>query len=56
MKLLVVYVAIVIVGEFIAVGIGLMLEPFSKVASLPTSLVLFFFVFWAGWKLAVRLT
>ena len=56
MKLIVVYVIIVIVGESIAVGVGLMLEKFSMVASMPIALVLFFFVFWAGWKLAVRLT
>ena len=56
MKLLAVYVVIVIVGESIVVAIGLFLDQVSKTASMPIALALFFFVFWAGWKLAIRLT
>jgi len=56
LKLIAVYVIIVIIGELIAYAIGLTVEQWSATASLPVFLTLFFFVFWAGWKLAVRLT
>ena len=56
MKILAVYIVIVIVGTLIAVGVGLVVEKFSVAASQPVGLALFFFTFWAGWKLAVRLT
>ena len=56
MILMTVYIAVVIVGEFIAYGIGRAVETVSVTAGLPTFLALFFSVFFFGWKLAVRLT
>ena len=54
MKLIAVYVGIVIVGEFIAYGIGRAVENFSEPLSLTVFLALFFSVIFFGWKLAVR--
>lgn len=56
MKLIAVYVALVIVGEGIAYLIGRGVEHWSETASLPIFLACFFVVFWAAWRLAVRLT
>jgi hypothetical protein len=56
MKLIAVYIGLVLVGDFIAYGVGRTVESFAPTASLPIFLGLFFLVFWAGWKAAVRLT
>jgi hypothetical protein len=56
MKIMAVYIAVVIVGEFLAYGIGRGVEIFSETLSLPVFLALFFSVFFFGWRFAVRLT
>ena len=57
MGLLIVYIAIVIVGDAIAYAIGAFVEGmFSPAVGLPVFLALFFAVFGVGWMLAVRLT
>jgi hypothetical protein len=56
MWIMVVYVLIVVVSEFVVVAIGLVLDRIYPVLSLPVSLTLFFAVLWFGWTLAVRLT
>jgi hypothetical protein len=56
MWIMVVYVVIVVISEFIVVAIGLVLDRTFPLASLPISLTLFFAVLWFGWALAVRLT
>jgi hypothetical protein len=56
MKLIAVYVVFVLIGEAIAYGIGRTVEHWSTPASLPAFLASFFFVFWAAWRLAIRVT
>lgn len=56
MKIMAIYIAVVLVGEFIAYGIGRGVEMFSPTWSLPVFLALFFSVFFFGWRFAVRLT
>jgi hypothetical protein len=56
MLILIVYILIVVVGEFVVVGIGLTLDRTYPLASLPVSLTLFFAVLAFGWPLAVRWT
>jgi hypothetical protein len=56
MWIMAVYILIVIVCELIVVAIGLFLDRFAPIASLPVSLSLFFAVLWFGWLIAVRLT
>ncbi|HME30763.1 MAG TPA: hypothetical protein VKE53_13005 [Pseudolabrys sp.] len=56
MKLLVFYVVFVVIGEIIAYFIGRTVELWSAPVSLPVFLACFFFVFWAAWRLAVRVT
>lgn len=55
MKLIVFYVVFVLIGESLAYFIGRTVEIWSKAASLPV-LACFFLVFWAAWRLAVRVT
>jgi hypothetical protein len=56
MKLIVIYVAIIIVGAFIAWGLGSMTASYSETLSLPVFLGCFFLNFGLSWIIAVRLT
>ncbi len=57
MNLLVVYIACLLVGQSIAVGIGLAVDRlYSSYAGLVVFIALYFFVFWLTWQIAVRLT
>jgi len=51
-----VFVAFVLIGDSIAVGIASIVERFSESASLLVFLALFVLVFWVGWLSAVRVT
>jgi 4-amino-4-deoxy-L-arabinose transferase-like glycosyltransferase len=51
-----VFVAFVILGDAIAVGIASIVERFSSYAGLMVFLALFILVFWVGWLAAVRIT
>jgi uncharacterized membrane protein YphA (DoxX/SURF4 family) len=53
MWILIIYILIVVVGESVMVGIGLVLDRTFPLASLPMSLTLFFAVLAFGWPLAV---
>ena len=55
MKLLVVYIVFVAIGEAMSYGIGWTVELWSPATSLPVFLACFFFVLWAAWRLAVRM-
>jgi len=56
MKLMALYVAIIVVGAFLAWGIGAAVAAYSESLSLPVFLACFFLNFWISWRLAVRLT
>ena len=56
MQILVVYIVLVIIGEFGAYVVGRTVEMWSPAASLPAFLTCFFLVFGLAWMLAVRLT
>ena len=56
MKLIAIYVIFVLIGETIAYFIGRSVEHWSATASLPVFLACFFIVFWAAWRLAIRVT
>jgi integral membrane sensor domain MASE1 len=56
MRLLAVYVVFVVIGDVLAYAIGRGVEHWSATASLPVFLACFFIVFWAAWRLAVRVT
>ncbi len=56
MKLIAVYVVLVLIGEAIAYAIGRTVEYWSSAAGLPVFLGCFFLVFWAAWRMAIKLT
>jgi hypothetical protein len=56
MTLLIYYVVLMLIGDGIAVMLGLWVEKYSPAASLPIFLALYFGFLWVAWVLAVRLT
>ncbi len=56
MSLLIVYVALVITGDFVANFIGLVIERTVPIASLPAFLAMYFLFLWVAWLIAVRVT
>jgi hypothetical protein len=57
MSLLIVYIATLLIGQLISVGIGLLVDRYhSSYGGLMVFIALYFFMFWAGWRIAVRLT
>lgn len=54
MRLLVVYIVFVAIGQAIAYAAGRAVEIWSPATSLPVFLSLFFFMLWAAWRLAVK--
>jgi hypothetical protein len=56
MSLLIVYVVLMITGDFVAYLIGLVIERNAPVASLPAFLAMYFLFLWVAWVIAVRIT
>ena len=56
MAVMIVYVITVIVGETIAIQIGLFLDKALPTYSLPCALALFFSTLFLSWPIAVRIT
>ena len=56
MSLLIVYVMLVIAGDFVAYCIGLGIERTVPAASLPAFLAMYFLFLWVAWVIAVRVT
>jgi hypothetical protein len=57
MQLIAVYIVFVLIGDAIVYAIGRIMEQFaSQSLTLTVFLACFFFVFWAAWILAVKVT
>ena len=56
MSVILVFIAFVVVGDSLAIGIASLVERFSEPASLLVFFALFILVFWLSWMLAVRVT
>ena len=56
MSLLIVYVALMIAGDFVAYLTGLAIEREAPAASLPAFLAMYFLFLWVAWVIAVRIT
>jgi hypothetical protein len=57
MGLLIAYIGTLLVGQSISVGIGLLVDRYhSSYGGLMVFIALYFFMFWAAWRIAVKLT
>ena len=53
MRVLVVYVLCVIVGQVVAVGIGLLLDPYSTTLALTVFIPTYYAMYWVAWRVAL---
>jgi membrane protein implicated in regulation of membrane protease activity len=57
MQLLLVFIASVLVGQSISIGVGLLVERhMTPYTGLVTFIVCYFAMFWLAWRFAVRIT
>ena len=56
MSLLIVYLILMITGDFVAYFIGLLIERNAPSASLPAFLAMYFLFLWVSWIIAVKVT
>jgi cation transporter-like permease len=56
MSLLIVYLVLMITGDFVAYFIGLGIERTVPAASLPAFLAMYFLFLWVAWVIAVWIT
>ena len=50
---IVVYVVCMFVGQAVAVGVGLLIDPYSKTAALATFIPLYYVMYWVAWRAAL---
>lgn len=56
MQLILVYVVMAVIGEFIAFGLGRIVDQFVPAWSMMIYMVMFFGVLWLAWPLSVFVT
>jgi len=52
-RILIIYVICMIAGQATAVGIGLLLDPYSKTAALSVFIPLYYAMYWVAWRVAL---
>ena len=52
-QILLIYVVCMIAGQAIAVGIGLLLDPYSKTLALSVFIPLYYAMYWVAWRVAL---
>lgn len=52
-KILIIYLVCMFAGQAIAVGIGLLIDPYSKTAALATFIPLYYAMYWVAWRVAL---
>jgi hypothetical protein len=57
MTLLLTFIACLLIGQSLSIGVGLLVERYSTpYTGLVTFIVCYFAMFWLAWRLAVRIT
>ena len=52
-RILIIYVMCMIAGQAIAVGIGLLLDSYSKTLALSVFIPLYYAMYWVAWRVAL---
>lgn len=52
-RVIVVYVVCMFVGQAAAVGVGLLLDPYSKTLALSVFIPLYYVMYWVAWRVAL---
>src|SRR3954447_19547741 len=54
-RILLIYLVCMIAGQALAVGIGLLLDPYSKTLALSVFIPIYYAMYWVAWRVALRL-
>lgn len=54
-RVLVCYVICLLAGQALAVGLGLMIDPYSKTAALAIFIPTYYAMYWVAWRAALRI-
>jgi hypothetical protein len=52
-KILLIYIVCMFAGHAVAVGIGLLLDPYSKTLALSVFIPLYYAMYWVAWRVAL---
>ena len=52
-RIIIIYVVCMIAGQAVAVGIGLLLDPYSKTLALSVFIPLYYAMYWVAWRVAL---
>jgi hypothetical protein len=52
-RILIIYVVCMIAGQAVAVGIGLLLDTYSKTLALSVFIPLYYAMYWIAWRIAL---
>ncbi len=52
-RIILIYLVCMIIGQAIAVGIGLALDPYSKTLALGVFIPLYYAMYWVAWRIAL---
>jgi len=52
-RVLIIYLVCMIAGQAIAVGVGLLLDPYSKTLALGVFIPLYYAMYWVAWRVAL---
>lgn len=55
LRVLICYAILLVAGQAVAVGIGLLLDPYSKTAALATFIPVYYAMYWIAWRLALMI-
>ena len=53
MRVFVIYFVFLLIGQAFAVGLGLLIDPFSKTASVAVFLPTYYAMYWVAWRLTL---
>lgn len=53
LRVLIIYLVLLIVGQALAVGVGLILDPISKTAALAAFIPIYYAMYWVAWRVAL---
>ena len=52
-RIILIYLVCMIIGQAIAVGIGLAIDPYSKTVALAVFIPLYYAMYWVAWRIAL---
>ena len=55
MHVLALYLVLVIIGQAISVGVGLLIDPFSTSVALAVFIPLYYAMYWVAWRVALMI-